>query len=366
MFNWILIVKVLSDFSLIIALTSYLFPLLITKDIAYIAYVAIICSYTYYFFFKNLNKVDYYSFIEEFKRGVGYISAIFVVSVFSNKLIFFEKVTTVYLIIYLISSIILLRSLRYIEYNKNDNSMNLTNLKYYALAILLSFFIDIKFISNLLVHTLYRGYQFIINIFINIVSWILFGIGQVLQCLIEFVNRRLSNMNHHEVTVQPQHSPFENMENIKRIDIAGFFKNNILVNIFMQIIIIVVIIIVIISILRRRNNFTQNKEEYTQSKEFITTSKQRNTLKRLRNIFIPKTSIEYIRHYYLKYLKMCITKNVDIKDSDTTLDVYNKSKNQYDLNAINSLREIYIKVRYNNLAPSNKEKKEFLYIFKRL
>jgi hypothetical protein len=46
--------------------------------------------------------------------------------------------------------------------------------------------------------------------------------------------------------------------------------------------------------------------------------------------------------------------------------VYNKSKNHYNLNAINSLREIYIKVRYNNLAPSNKEKKEFLYIFKRL
>jgi hypothetical protein len=366
MFNWILIVKVLSDFSIIIALTSYLFPLLITKNLAYVAYVSIICIYTYYFLFKNLNKVDYYSFIEEFKRGVGYIGAIFAISVFSNKLIFFEKVTTVYLIIYLVSSIILLMSLRYMEYNKDDKRINLTNFKYYALVILLSFSLCINFVRNFLVYTLYQFYNFIINIFISLLSWILFAIGRVLQCFIEFFNRQLSNMNQPQVSVQPQHSPFENMENINRIDIVGFFKNNILVNLFMQIIIIVVIIIVIIWILRRRNNFSQVKEEYTQSKEFMTVSKESNMFKGLNNIFKSKTSIEYIRYYYLKYLRMCITKNIDIKDSDTSLDVYNKSKNHYNIDVINSLREIYIKVRYNNLSPSNKEKKKYLNIYKKL
>ena len=365
MFNWILIVKVLSDFSIIIALTSYLFPLLITKFFAYVAYVSIICIYTYFFLFKNLNKVDYYTFIEEFKRGVGFIGAVFIISVFSNNLIFFEKVTTVYLIIYLVSSIILLRSLRYMEYNKDDKTINLTNFKYYALVILLSFSLGINFIRNLIGYTLYQVYNFIINLFIGMVSWILYAIGRVLQYFIEFFNRQLSNTNHSQVSVQPQHSPFENMENINRIDIVGFFKNNILINLFMQIIIIVVIILVIIWILRRRANFTEVKEEYTQSKEFMTTGKN-NTLKRLNNIFKSKTSIEYIRYYYLKYLKMCITKNIDIKNSDTSLDVYNKSKNHYNLSAINSLRQIYIKVRYNNLSPSNKEKKEYLNIFKKL
>jgi hypothetical protein len=362
----LLIIKAVSDFSLILGLTSYLFPLLITKTITYVAYASVICVYAYYFLYKSLRKINYYSFMEEFKKGIGYISAVFVMSILSNKLLFFINVTTTYIIIYLILSIVLLRSLRYMEYNKNDKNVNLINLRYSVLVILLSFTLSTNFIRNFLCYTIYQVYHFIINIIISVLSWILFEIGYLLQYFIGFFNRQLNNVNQQQVSVQPNHSPFENIENIKRVDIIGFLKNSILINLIIQVIIVVIIIWLFIWILLRRNNLRQVKDEYIESKEFITTSKVISPLKHIQNIFKTKTSTEYIRLYYLKYLKMCIAERINIKNSDTTLDVYNKSKNLYNFNAINSMREIYIKARYSNLPSGNKEKKEFISFFRKL
>lgn len=362
----ILIIKVISDISLILVITSYLFPLLITKTLTYGAYVCIISLYAYYFLFKNLHKISYHSCIEAFNKGLLYIGTVFVISIFSNKLLFFEDAVIAYIFIYFISSIVLLRLLRYTEYNKNDKNINLINFRYSVLVILLSFILSIKLIRNLLSYTLYQAYHFIMSILISMLSWILFGIGYVLQYFIMFFNTQLINMNQHQVSVQPQHSPFENMENIKRIDIFMFFKNNIFVNLFIQISIIAIIVLFFIRIFRKHNNFSHVKEEYTESKEFITINKERNLIKRLQNKIKAKNPIEYIRFYYLKYLKMCVIKRIDIKNSDTTLDVYNKSKIYYDSNEINKLREIYIKARYSDMIADNKLKKEFISLFKKL
>lgn len=63
---------------------------------------------------------------------------------------------------------------------------------------------------------------------------------------------------------------------------------------------------------------------------------------------------------------MCQAKKIDIKNSDTTLQINDKAKEYFDSNIIENIREIYIKVRYGGWSPDNTVKKEFYQLFKSL
>jgi hypothetical protein len=63
---------------------------------------------------------------------------------------------------------------------------------------------------------------------------------------------------------------------------------------------------------------------------------------------------------------MCKEKEIGLKESDTTLDIYAKSRDFFNKNVLPRMREIYIKVRYGFENPSSETVREFLSLYKRL
>ncbi|MDI6602422.1 MAG: hypothetical protein QME46_11705 [Thermoanaerobacteraceae bacterium] len=310
--------------------------------------------------------MDYYSFMEMFKKGIGLVAIIFGISIIRKNVNIFSTVSAPYIIVYLVFSVVLLRTLRYMEYNKNSMDINKINLKYSAIITTLSLTISMKPVREFIFNSLYQIYNFIINMLFYLLSWPIFGIGYVMQFIVYFVKKIISTNARQQISINVSEPPFENIEEINRTDIIEFLMKNKLVNTLLQITIFVVIIWLFIKIFGRQFHLKREEEEYIESREFITEKKENNSIRRLPIIFRSRTPVDYIRIYYLKYLRMCKTKKIDIKNSDTTFQINDKAKDYFDSNVIKNIREIYIKVRYGGWSPDNTVKGEFYQLFKDL
>lgn len=308
----LLITKVFCDFSLVFGVINYLFPIMGSSRINSIIYIAIssltcliyftkeknkrwiyalipslfilfltfrvINSIAYFitiffcvifFLFRDIGKIDYYSFMETFKKGIGLVAIIFGISIIRKNANIFSAVSAPYIIVYLVFSVVLLRTLRYMEYNKSSMDINKINLKYSAIITTLSLTISMKPIREFIFNLLYQIHNFIINMLFYLLSWPLLGIGYVMQFIVYFVKKIISTNARQQVSINVSGPPFEDIRGINRTDIIEFLMKNKLVNTLLQIIIFTVVIWLLIRIFGRQFQLKQEEEEYTESRDFI-------------------------------------------------------------------------------------------------
>ena len=84
------------------------------------------------------------------------------------------------------------------------------------------------------------------------------------------------------------------------------------------------------------------------------------------SIFAPKNPRLAIRYYYRKFLKICLEKGCPALKGDTSEDINKNNRNNFSLENIGRLRELYIKARYSEHAINNSESKEARDLVKRL
>ena len=85
-------------------------------------------------------------------------------------------------------------------------------------------------------------------------------------------------------------------------------------------------------------------------------------LKKFSELMRSKSNNEIIRLYYLKILKLCLKKQIDIANADTSQDVNEKSG--FASSQMADIRETYIKIRYSSYQASKKDLKDFVDNFK--
>lgn len=118
------------------------------------------------------------------------------------------------------------------------------------------------------------------------------------------------------------------------------------------IIIVVLLILFIRRIIRYFRTVKKHENEqllqkmYNENREFIRPSIKNTTAKR--KIFGSRDSRDIVRACYTKFMQLCKKWKIDIKSSDTTRQINDKYGQQYLSTASETLRGIYIRVRYGS------------------
>lgn len=337
----------------------------------WVAYILVcLLSYAIYPIWEvDTKKVNYGMASERFKKGMVFIAAALAVSIIGHKLGAFEEAAIPYIIIYLVSSVILLRTLRNMEYNDGDKRQDMLNLKYTVLVLGLSFFLSVKMIREAAFRALSWVYNALMDIFLFLFSWVFYGIGYLLQLMISFLKNIQSRSMAGKMLAkffQPGRASDDLAEERGQAYFYEILSNSRVMHILVWAAAIILIVFITVRIFRRHSNFRLQEEEYTESREFIREEKAHTASKKATAGFNAGEYAAQIRHYYQRFLKMCVGKGIDIKNSDTTLEISKKSVPPFDPEAVTGMREIYVKVRYGGAAGDRSLSDSFRRLFKGL
>ena len=307
---------------------------------------------------KNINT-SYESSADEFSLGIKIIIIFFFISFISQTLDIFNTWSAAYIILYIISSVIILRTLRLIKYNQNNKFAVRLNVIYAVIISSISSLICFKNIRDDIIKILIKLYDTIIDVFIYIFSWLFYAIGYLLTILFNLLWKLIKR-----VKLNPENGSINITKLPKYPDrkslIESFFSIK-LVNDFIKILVIFIISYILIKLFLRKTDKRENNMDYTESREFIknTINPDASIIKKLHEYLNLRSCSEYIRYYYRKFLKMCLNKKINIKNSDTTKEINKKSVLIFDNNSLRNIRDIYIYVRYGEFEADKDTLKKF-------
>ncbi len=287
------------------------------------------CIYMIYLVRKDKYYEDYYSFKDLFIKLLILSVFLLIIVLLSKRLELFYKTGLQYAIMFIISGLYLLRTMRHSEdiiTNKKFLSMNLLIITITCLICLL-FSTDVVLSSVIFVYI-----KIIIPILAQVFYIIFSPLGRFLD---KTIISKFSEMSY-------------GMRKIKKSDYEGFAEEAdittfyILTFIFVSIILIFLIYFLTKWILNRKrksSNFTEGVVEYT---SFLNDDiKKKDTKRSLYNT--NKT-----RYWYKKFLELCRKKEMYIFTYDNSQTIYNKSSKLFKNhdNDLENIKEIYRKARY--------------------
>ncbi|MCX7942382.1 MAG: hypothetical protein N2516_04715 [Dictyoglomaceae bacterium] len=319
-----------------------------------------------------MKEVSYGNFVDYFKKSLPIIFIIIFTSIFlryyPEKFSNIERFVLPYIFIYLVTSVLLLRVLRYLEYNPLDKGLLIINLRYTVIIILLALILSFPSIRNVIFSSFSKIFQFLVNIFTIVFGILFIIVGYFLQKLVYYIILFLYSKN----IIKSEHQVIESLssrlENILRLfmgqkKLSWTFLDTFITIVFSSLIILLTIIL-IFGLLKRNNFISKNKETYKEEKEFIFPKKNI-----FQSIFLKikrEKDLNIVRIYYKRYLKESTKRGIEILPSFTSLDIYEKTKHIFNPEILTRMREIYIYVRYNIKIPSSDLVKEFLSLYKKL
>ena len=336
-------------------------PFIFIRNKTAIVFLAIICFFAFYIMTKTITKTGYGDMMDNFNKSLIIIAIFILFSLLFGKFNMLNKYSSSFMIIYVISSIILMRNLRYFEYNSNFGKINKLSIIYSILIVGISFVLGIEEVRHLIATGIKTGFNFIVDVLFKILYWVIIGIGYLGSFISNKVSKVITN---EDIKIEQHDSPVtkknQDMSNVKSVNIE-WLKT--LLKILLGALIIFLIVYIIIKLFKRRTSVSESREEYEEEKEFIYVKEKGD---KINSIIRPKDLNDRIRFYYRKFLKKCKREGMPILDSDTTLDVNHKANESYDDEALEKIREEYIKVRYGENPIDNDEYDKFYENYKKI
>ncbi|WP_077369349.1 hypothetical protein [Anaerosalibacter sp. Marseille-P3206] len=317
-----------------------------------------------YFFVVRYNGISTHGlYIDNFVKGFGVYIFIIVFSLITRTSGFINNLSGLFMIMYFISSVILIRSMRHIENNQSIEKINRQNIIYSIFILVFSILLTMEKFVNFIGNGIKLAYNFLVDLFLKLFYWVFIGAGYIAMYLTEFLKKLSSG----EKIEPPEAS--ENSQDI--MEILKHKKSGglppivaTIINWAIKILIIVFIIYIINKIFKRNMSRKHVKEEYVEESEFINVKEIKE--KKKRSIFRPKGEKAQIRYYYEKFLRKCIKDDIPIVEQDTTKDINRKATNKYEFEALDNLRNIYIRVRYGNKDIDKMSVKEYKKNYKKI
>ncbi|WP_139902186.1 hypothetical protein [Clostridium thermarum] len=338
-------------------------PFLLVRNLNDVLYYSVISIFAVYTALKPAKYTTYLNTTELFKRGTIITVIMLFAAMASSDIALIEEVSMPYSIAYFVSAVVLLRTLRYTEYNRMDKRITRINFKYSAIITAAAFLAGIRVVRETVVMILSKIYQVFIDIFLSLFSWLLLGIGYIVQLIVEFINS-ISMKN----TVEMQQGSEGEViidEVITRKELSkmilNFFEENPVIGFILKLLIFSAVLYLVTRLLRPKYKSTKIEEDYIESKERLDLRGNggQGVFQRFSTILKPRNPGEYIRFYYRKYLLLSIEKNVDITSKDTTLEIKQKTQKVFKGDVLDKMRNIYIRVRYGDYAADKSTSKEF-------
>jgi len=369
-------------FTVILSILIFL-PLFFFRGTLDRFFIIVAGVYSLYLISRLIRRVTYGGVKEEFEKATPIVIILTLLSIalsffFPGKSSLFNNNVFPYLVVYLVSSVVLLRTLRYAESSpEGGKEMNKINMVYSFSIIGVSFLLSLPVIRSVIWHIISSAFTYVTGAFVFAVTWIVYAVFFLFDKIMALFHRifpardgELSGMNPGELPPGMMNMP--NLGKAKELVEDKAESSSLMDHILIIIagIVILLVLAYVISILLRRYEYRQKpkEEDYIETKEFITPEKDgdSNIVKKILARLRPKDPVEKIRLYYKRYLLNCKEKGISLDDSDTTLDIYSKSKESFNKDIISKMREIYIQVRYGRINPDSKTVKYFITLYRKL
>ena len=254
--------------------------------------------------------------------------------------------------------------MRHLEHDSNIEKIKNGNRIFIISISLISLILSIDKLKNSIFSAIKTTYFFIVDIIFKILYWPIFYLAYAWDKFLAYImSSKKNNMDE---------SLFSEVGNSME-DFRDLVQNNPAlpswltrsISIATKLILILFIIYMIKKLFKSRV-FNRIKEEknYTEEREFIQIINRNKGDKR--RLLKPKELKEQIRFYYKKYLIKIEKKGIVIENSDTSFDVNRKAKENFNRENIESLRNIYISIRYGEVYVNEDIVKEMKDIYKKV
>lgn len=347
---------------LFLAIVILFLPLLTAKSIDQLIYLAIYCITAILVILKGMSVIRYDIESDIFKRGLYLCLGTFILSLALGSNSVFISLSSYYVIIYLVSSVILLRNLRFLEYNRDSREGRRINNRNSIIIVLFSGLLSISNITVILIGIIKNAYFYIADLFMHMFAWVFLSIGYLISAAINVLMAIIKKLGSNTQKLEPilQDSNI-NPPQVKEGEVLiDRLLNNAAFQVAVRAFVIILTVYIILRLFRGLTKRESENEEYSEEKEFIINSKSGDNSSRNRflDFMKPRSNEQKVRQYYQKYIKRCLDKDIEINEMDTTEEIRNKSQKKFEKTIINNIRNIYIKIRYGEKEASKETVKE--------
>lgn len=322
-------------------------------------FIVIITGLSIYCLYKDIYKVEYNMFLIEFRNIIRVIigTALFALLTFSIKI--FEEVSVIYILVYLISSVFLLRSLRYIKYHCYDKKARKSSIIVLSISLIISTAFSMEFVRDTILGILKKGYLSIVDKLAEFILWIFYPIIYGIEKLVLFLQGKMAKVNQSKQIVDANDLKLRT-KNITGKSIIEIVLGSKIFMTIINIVIVLAALYILFRVIKKVGEKSREREYYIEEREFIIEDGKSNVLKRLSQIIKPKNNVDKMRQNYIRFLKLCREKGIIIQNSHTTMDINKNAESIFDRSVLSYIRNVYIDARYGNRNLDDKTLKQFI------
>lgn len=292
----------------------------------------------YIYFTRALDLGSYSYFSERFKKSFFIIGTLIFLAILISEFREFLMPGLIFLVIYLISGLVLVRSIRHLESGMDIDKLKATNRRYLFVIFIVSIMIAIDPIRNAIA----QGFSLVLGLAVDGILAILYIPIMLFAGLIDKIINLIRVREFQDLEMGANEINYGEMGEGQ----AKWLESEVLIKLLMNIMGLILILLglyIIFKILSKLTNRDYEGLEYEEEREYIRTRPRKKRFLRER---YPKDLRGQIRYYYRRYLKDLGKKEIDLRSSDTSLDI--KAKSEDEFKQSEKIREVYIRARYKD------------------
>lgn len=287
---------------------------------------------------KSLLRGNHYLYANTFKKI--YILYIFVIY-FRLLLDGFEGSVShaaPFIIIYILSSVILTRTIRHIDSHMEMEKIRKDNIKhliFIALVFVITTFDNLR-------NTIWKAFSNFFGKVIYILFYPFYLIARKIVMGSDSVEEEMGEVIDDFFII----ADLEKLENVEGYEelASKFLKFVSIMKTILIVILAAILIYIIYKIIIKLGNRNYGGEGFTEEREYIKREKKKGGI--FNREKYPSEFKEQIRYFYRRYLEKLDKANIEILETDTSLEVNEKAGEIFH-EEIEGIREIYINARYS-------------------
>lgn len=331
-------------------------PLILYRDFKYMLLILTTTIVISLYIQSSLQRGKYLAYVSMFKKSIVLYLVLLYLKVLATQFGWFLGKEAIYLIIYLLSSIVLIRSIRHLDTNMDSINIKNTNRKY-ILAIIGVFVVGtFQSVTDALFKLTRKAFEmveyllYILLYPLNKFMFWFFGLFEDME-----------SVPQDEIIKGVEEIPEEIIE---AEVVEGFTeyvqKNYLILKIIAGLILFSLVIYILYKLLSKTGEKNYIGAEYTEHREYIKNEKKKK--RRFLGERYPKDPKDQIRYYYRKFLSKLNKEEIEISKQDTSLEVNIKAVDLFG-SKVDDIRSVYIDSRYGNkdVGKEDVEKMKGLY-----
>lgn len=314
-------------------------PLLFYRDFPYIILILITTIIIFIYILSSLQKGKYHGYANMFKKSIILYIVLLYLKIIGTQFKWFLGKESIFLIIYLLSSIVLIRSIRHLDTNIDVRNIKNSNRKY-LISIAVVFVIGTfdRFRNSIFVGVskVFEFIEYVLYILtyplIRFLTWFYAQMEDIMKAQEEIIENGLPSA----AITEP-----EMVESFTQYVQRNFLILKILSASFL----FIAVIFILYKLLSKNGERNYIGAEYTEHREYIKDEKKKK--RRLFGDPYPRKPKDQIRYYYRKYLDKLDKEDIEILKTDTSFEINKKARNIFGSD-VEKIRNIYIESRYSS------------------